>query len=38
MKIVHFNPGVLDLVFYSALSKNVTYIVFSGFKSDKVQL
>ena len=39
MKIVHFNPGVLDLVLYSALSKNLTYIVdFSGFKSEKSQL
>ena len=39
MKIVHFNSGVLELVLYSALSKNVTYIVdFSEFKSEKNQL
>ena len=33
MKIVNFDPGILDLVLYSALYKNVTYIVdCSGFK------
>ena len=37
MKIVHFNPGVLDLVLYSALSKNVTYIVYSRFSGLRVK-
>ena len=39
MKIVNFDPGILDLVLYSALYKNVTYIVhFPGFKGEKSQL
>ena len=39
MKIVNFDPGIIDLVLYSALYKNVTYIVdFPGFKGEKSQL